>query len=161
MSRAPVLALLVPALLGCAGLFPADAADALAGEWYGVIPCGSDAAVTLDWDLTSSGGGDLDGRGSLRAERAEDGEAFYIVHELGVDAEDSGAQELEVTGTVESCEGNDNSGDGLSCDPLAAGSVLFVTGEFTWDGADAIDVDIEGEEIGNVIWECHGGMERD
>ncbi len=156
-----LIAVALPLVLGCTGLLPADAADELAGEWYGVIPCGSDAAVTLEWDLTSSGGGDLDGTGSLRAERAEGGEAFYVVHDVDVDAEGVGAQELEVAGTVESCEGNDSSGDGRSCDPLVVGAVLFTTGEFTWDGEDAIDVDIEGEEIGNIIWECHGGMERD
>ncbi len=156
-----LLAPALPLVLGCTGLLPTDAADALAGEWYGVVPCGSDAAMTLQWDLTSSGGGDLDGFGSLRAERAEGEQAFYVIHDVDVDAEGSGAQELEVAGTVESCEGNDSSGDGVSCDPLAMGSVLFVSGEFTWDGADAIDVDVEGEEIGNIIWECHGGMERD
>jgi len=155
------LAFCVPLLLGCTGMLPTDAATELAGEWFGVVPCGSDAALTVEWDLSYGGEGDLDGSGSLHAERGEGGVAFYALYGLDVDVEGSGAQELDATATVTSCEGNDSTGDGRSCEPLAPGSALFVTGEFTWDGQDAIEVDVEAENIGNIVWECHGGMERD
>lgn len=147
--------------LGCAGILPLSAAEQLAGEWVGTVPCGSDADWEIEWDLVAMDGADLDGTGTLTASREQNETAFYLHYELDVDAETSGAQQLDVSGTVTDCQGQDAGGEGVDCNPVSTGSPLFDASEFTWDGADTIDVDIVAEELGAILWECHGDLLRD